>query len=154
MSGRRPLREAGELGRSERASIRVERRIEWVDTDASAHWHNTAAIRVLESAESVLHERLGILDLIYSEGGLPRVHMEVDYWKPIRYNEIAEIVLEVAALGRTSITYDAAVSRRGEFCARMQVVAVLRRCAGPQPWPEKIRQLLLTAGPQRPQFLD
>ena len=30
------------------ASIRIQRRIEWSDTDASGHWHNTAAFRMIE----------------------------------------------------------------------------------------------------------
>src|SRR5262245_40158851 len=36
---------------SEPASLRIQRRIEWTDTDASGAWHNSAAFNLMESAE-------------------------------------------------------------------------------------------------------
>lgn len=59
------------------ASLVVQRRIEWPDTDASGWWHNTAGFRFIEVAETALLERLGILDDVY--GRLPRVHISADY---------------------------------------------------------------------------
>src|SRR5207247_4665598 len=52
----------GEEQRGEAASIVVQRRIEWSDTDASGAWHNSAAFRFLEVAETALLDSLGILD--------------------------------------------------------------------------------------------
>src|SRR5436309_592020 len=39
------------------ASIVVQRRIEWPDTDASGRYHNTAAFRFIEVAETTLLDR-------------------------------------------------------------------------------------------------
>ena len=47
------------------ASIRIQRRIDWSDTDASGAWHNTAAFRLLEAAETSLMDRLGFLEDVY-----------------------------------------------------------------------------------------
>ncbi len=131
-----------------RPSIRLERCVEWADNDPSGHWHNTAALRMVESAERVLFDRLGLVDIY---GRLPRVHISVDFRLPLRFNEIAEIVLEVVDVGRTSITYRADISRRGEICAELRMVAVLRDDEGqPTSWSDEQRLLLTTAGPQRP----
>src|SRR5439155_4381912 len=55
------------------ASIIVQRRIEWPDTDASGMYHNTAAFRFTEVAETALLERLGFVHEIY--GRHPRAHL-------------------------------------------------------------------------------
>lgn len=136
-----------------RASVRLERRIEWADTDASGHWHNTAALRLVEWAERILLDRLGLLEDSY--GRMPRVHITVDFRLPLRFNELAEIVLEVAEVGRTSVTYRADISRSSEICAQLRFVAVLRDEHGrPTKWSDETRRLLMTAGPQPPALLD
>ena len=43
------------------ASILVQRRIEWSDTDASGAYHNSAAFSFIEVAEAALLDRLGML---------------------------------------------------------------------------------------------
>lgn len=121
-----------------------------MDTDASGHWHHTAALRLIEWAESILLERLGILEDVYGRG-LPRVHIELDFRSPIRFNELAEIGLEVVDLRRSSITYRAEIACRGEVCAAGSIVAVIRDASGrAAPWPDDHRDRLLTAGPQAP----
>jgi len=85
---------------------------------------------------------------------MPRVHITVDFRLPLRFNELAEIVLEVAEVGRTSITYRADISRAGEICAQLSFVAVLRDEQGrPTSWTDETRRLLATAGPQPPELL-
>ena len=130
------------------ASIVVERRIEWPDTDASGMYHNTAAFRFIEVAETSLLERLGFVHEIY--GRHPRVHIEADFLQPLRFRDLVEIDLRVAAVGRTSVTYQFEMRARGAAAVRGRVVAVLLTRPGgtPDPWPEEFRQLLLTAGPQ------
>src|SRR6266542_2123060 len=64
------------------ASIRLQRRIEWWDTDASGNYHNTAAFRLLESAETLLLGRLGLLHDVY--GRLPRARLEADFRRGAR----------------------------------------------------------------------
>ena len=69
------------------ASIRLQRKLEWIDTDASGHWHNTVVIRWLEWAEGVLLDRLGLLDELY--GHLPRVRIEGGFRRPLHFNELS-----------------------------------------------------------------
>jgi YbgC/YbaW family acyl-CoA thioester hydrolase len=135
------------------ASIVVQRRIEWPDTDASTNYHNTAAFRFIEVAETALLERLGFLDDVY--GRLPRVHIEADFLRALRFRDVVDIQLTVAAVGASSITYVIEMRCGAEIVVRGTAVAALLSKAGgrPVPWPEEYRKLLLTAGPQPPERL-
>src|SRR6266542_6070795 len=119
------------------ASIVVQRRIEWPDTDASGMYHNTAAFRFIEVAETALLERLGFIHEVY--GRHPRAHIEADFLLPLRFRDVVDIHLTVVAVGRTSITYRFEMSSRGKVAVRGTVVAVLLDKAGgrPVPWPQE-----------------
>ncbi|HEX2195407.1 MAG TPA: thioesterase family protein [Actinomycetota bacterium] len=133
------------------ASLRIQRRIEWSDTDASGHWHNTAAFRMIEWAETALFERLGILDVY---GYLPRVHVEADFHRSLEFRDLVDATIAVAKVGTTSLTYDFTIDRDGERCVTMAVVVTLIDGEGrARPWPDEHRRLLAEAGPQRPELL-
>jgi YbgC/YbaW family acyl-CoA thioester hydrolase len=130
------------------ASIVVQRRIEWSDTDASGMYHNTAAFRFIEVAETALLDGLGFVHEVY--GRHPRVHIEADFLRPLRFRDLVDIELRVARVGRTSVTYEFEMRSGGEPAVRGKAVAVLmtRIDGEPTPWPGEYRQRLLTAGPQ------
>lgn len=128
------------------ASIVVRRRIQWFDTDASTKFHNTAPLRLMEEAEAVLLDRLGLVREVY--GWLPRAHVSVDYHRPVRFWDEVEIEVEVTEVGRTSVTYAFRIRGEGEVRAEGTVVAVLIDGEGkPRAWPEGHRRLLLESGP-------
>ena len=129
------------------ASIVVQRRIEWPDTDASGLYHNTAAFRFVEVAETALLERLGFLHEIYDR--LPRAHLEADFLRPLHFRDVVDIELGVESVGRTSATYRFEMRHDGESCVRGRAVTVLLDAAAgsPIPWPDEYRTLLLGAGP-------
>jgi YbgC/YbaW family acyl-CoA thioester hydrolase len=131
----------------------VQRRIEWSDTDASGQYHNTAAFRFIEVAETALLERLGFVHDIY--GRHPRVHLESDFLRPLRFRDLVDIRLWVSAVGRSSVTYEFEMSCRGEVAVVGKAVAVLLDRAGgtPVPWADDHRRLLLEAGDQEPERL-
>jgi acyl-CoA thioester hydrolase len=135
------------------ASILMQRRIEWWDTDASGNYHNTATARLFESAETLLLGRLGILDDVY--GRLPRARVETDFLHPLSFHDLVDVELDVLGIGRSSITYRMEIRRDGEVCVRTRLVAVLLDQARGTPveWPEPYRSALLSAGPQTPEML-
>jgi acyl-CoA thioester hydrolase len=135
------------------ASIRVQRRIEWWDTDASGYYHNTAVSRLLETAETLLLSRLGFLQEVYRR--LPRAHLEMDFLRPLGFHDMVDVDLAVSSVGRTSATYEMEIKRGDEVCVRARAVVVLLDHAGdrPVPWLEEHRRLLLQAGPQAPETL-
>ncbi|MFL5797512.1 MAG: acyl-CoA thioesterase [Actinomycetota bacterium] len=143
MSGRETIPADGEP-----ASICIQRRIEWSDTDASGAWHNSAAFNIMESAEVTLVDRLGMREDVY--GRHPRAHIEADFLAPLWFRDIVDCEVRVARVGRSSVTYDVEIRRGGEVCVRGRLVAVLLDRIGgtPQPWPEEYRRAFETAGRQ------
>ncbi len=141
----RTLHEGADLGP---ASIRIERRIEWWDTDASGYCHNTAVSRLLETAETLLLSRLGFLHDVY--GRLPRARLEIDFLRPLGFHDAIHAELSVTGVGRSSATYSMRIIRGDEPCVRLRAVVVLLDRAGGRPveWDANHRRLLLTAGPQ------
>ena len=137
----------------EPASVVAERRIEWSDTDASGVYHNTAAFRLFEVAESLLLSRLGFLDDVYHR--LPRVRIEAEFLGPLRFRDLVEVSLRVTEVGRTSVHYGIEISTAGGVCVRGIVVAVLLSEPGGRPveWDAARKDQLLTAGPQAPERL-
>jgi acyl-CoA thioester hydrolase len=124
-----------------RPSTTIRRRIHWFDTDASTKYHNTAPLRLMEEAEAVLLDRLGIVRDVY--GWLPRAHVSIDYRKPVRFWDEVEVAVEVAEVGRTSLTYTFGIRSGGEVCAEGRVVAVyIDEDGKPRAWPDEWRRLL------------
>jgi len=135
------------------ASIHIQRRIEWSDTDASGYYHNTAAFRMVEMAETAMFERLGLLESVY--GRLPRVHIEADFRASLRHRDLVDVHLWVAAIGRSSITYGFRMERDGDVAVEGSAVAALLDGATrrPAPWPPEARERLLSGGPQPSELL-
>ena len=134
------------------ASLTIQRRIEWSDTDASGRWHNTAAFRMVEWAETALLERLGILDDVYAY--LPRVHVEADFHRALDFRDLVDATIAITAVGDSSLGYVFTIDRAGERCVTMTVVTALIDAEGrKRSWPERHRKLLTEAGPQPPERL-
>lgn len=135
------------------ASIVIQRRVEWSGTDASGAYHNSAAFNFIEAAETALLERLGLVEDVY--GRHPRVRIEADFLAPLWFRDLVDIEIRVAAVGHTSVTYDAEICRGDVVCVRGRLVAVLLDRIGgtPEPWPEDHRRRLLESGPQPPERL-
>jgi acyl-CoA thioester hydrolase len=124
-----------------RPRITVRRRIQWFDTDASTKYHNTAPLRLMEEAETALLDRLGIVREVY--GWLPRVHVSIDYRRPLRFWDEVAVDLEVSDVGRTSITYAFGVRKGEDLVAEGRVVAAYIDEEGkPRAWPDDWRRLL------------
>ena len=82
-----------------RASI--ERTVEWVDTDASGHQHNSAIVRWVEAAEAELFRRL---DLPGYFPCAPRVQQVINYRAKLWFGQRVTATVMIQELGRTSMT--------------------------------------------------
>ena len=122
-------------------SVTVERMVEWPDTDAAGHYHHSAVIRWVEAAEAALHSELGLDELF---GTVPRVRYEVDYVARLWFRDRVQITLEVADVGRTSLTYAFTVRRDAEVAARGRMVCVNSdpKGTGATAWPDDVRARL------------
>jgi len=66
----------------------IQTRVAWVDTDAGARIHFTAAFRWAEEAETELMRRLGVLKGRW--GDYPRRKVEAEYLKVLRFDRSEE----------------------------------------------------------------
>lgn len=135
------------------ASVVVQRRVDWADTDAAGYYHNTTVWRLMEAAEALLHDRLGIRSETF--GRTPRVRATVEFRRALYFYDLVDVELAVVALGRTSVTYRFELRLGGEVAAAGEVVTVLIDRAGGRaiPWPDAWRAALAGAGAQRPEIL-
>ncbi len=131
------------------ARITVQRQVEWADTDAAGHHHFSAPLRWVEQAESLLYDRLGIVEHIAAS--IPRVHFEIDYLARLKYRDLYELSLVVERIGRSSLTYRFEIrDSGGMMAAHGSLVVVLTRRSDRKacPWPQQIRHILAQAGDQ------
>jgi acyl-CoA thioesterase FadM len=135
---------------TEPASIVLRRRIEWIDTDAAGIYHWTTVLRLAEAAEAALHTALGIAE--HTFGATPRLGVTLDFRRALRFNDPVQLELRVAELGRSSIRYSLALSGPDGLAAEGSFTACLvdRDSKRATPWPDEIRELLTSAGPQSP----
>lgn len=135
------------------AEILVQRKVEWSDTDASGHYHNSLAFRLLEVGETALLQQLGLLEQLY--GRMPRVHVSADFQSLLYFGDVIDIAFKITSVGTSSITYDVEIRRGEEVCVKGRVVAVLIGSSGtPRPWPDDYKKMLLNAGPVTPELLS
>ncbi|HEX6221002.1 MAG TPA: thioesterase family protein [Acidimicrobiia bacterium] len=123
-------------------TITIQRRVQWVDTDAAGIWHHSVATRWFEEAEAELHRSLGISEQTF--GATPRVRTEFTFDMPIRFDDLVEITFTVAALGETSVTYELEIEHGQTHVASGLMVAVLidRATGEKRPWPDELREAL------------
>lgn len=130
---------------SRRAS--VERTVEWVDTDASGHQHNSAVMRWVESAEAELFRILNLPDYFPNA---PRVHQAISYRSKLWFGQRITATVGIQKLGRTSLTYAFEVHghphhQSGGGVAAFGTVTVAYVPSGStaaQPWPREILEAL------------
>jgi acyl-CoA thioester hydrolase len=115
-------------------------RVEWMDTDAAGHHHNTAVNRFVESAEAALMRDRGLPGYF---GSAPRVHFEADYEARLWFGQEVSTTLVLEQVGRSSMTFTFEVwgeafearPRRRAAVGRFTTVHVPRGEDGAQPWP-------------------
>jgi len=128
------------------ASTTIQRRLEWIDTDAAGMWHYSTVIRYAEAAEIALHDELGITEFTF--GALPRVHVEYDFVAAVIFGELVSITLTVGEVGDSSLTYhvDLSVDERRVATGKIVTVLIDRETERPTAWPTDIRVKLEGAG--------
>lgn len=116
----------------------MQTRVAWVDTDAGARIHFTAAFRWAELAETELMRRVGGLGPEW--GSFPRRKAEAEFLKVLRFDDEIEIRLRVENVGRTSVTYAWTIAKNGEAHVKGRHTVVHVDAEGrPEPLPDGLR---------------
>jgi YbgC/YbaW family acyl-CoA thioester hydrolase len=127
----------------ELAGHREEFRVGWIDTDASGRIHHTAPFRWAEATEIALVRKLGLLN--GGHGRWPRRHVEAEYPLALAFEDVVEVVLEVASVGRSSVTFEWRVLRAGEVAVEGRHTAVQVDDDGqPLALADEVREALLS----------
>jgi len=92
--------------------------------------HFANFFRFMEAAETEFLRTLGLSVSMNWEGqgiGFPRVSATCDFLKPARFEDVLEITVQVAKVGRKSVTFAFEFFKEGELLARGQISSVFCR---------------------------
>ncbi|HET9169233.1 MAG TPA: thioesterase family protein [Actinospica sp.] len=129
-------------------------RVEWMDTDASGHYHNSTITRFVESAEAQLMREHGVAEYF---GISPRVRYEVSFPSKLWFGQEVTVTLVLERIGTSSMTFGFEVwgeehgknPRSLAAHGRFVTVHVPAGGEGSEPWPEEWRTRL-AAPPSEP----
>ncbi|MDB9741322.1 acyl-CoA thioesterase [Akkermansiaceae bacterium] len=92
------------------------RRVPFADTDAAGVVHFSKILCYIEEAEHAYLLNLG-LDVVSEREGWPVVKVDIDYRKPLRFNDEVDISIEPFSIGKTSVSWSFAVFCDGNMVA-------------------------------------
>ena len=121
----------------------------WGDVDAAGIIFYGAYIRFFEFAETELFRAVGLpYGVIFAEWDiwLPRVHLECDFHRAAKLDDLLEVSVYVGRFGNKSMRLNFEVRRKGEEAlvadAHFIMAAVRRGTFEAVPVPEQLRQRL------------
>jgi YbgC/YbaW family acyl-CoA thioester hydrolase len=88
--------------------FRLQRRVEFSETDAAGIVHFSNFFRYMESVEHAFFRSLGHSVMLKDHGpplGFPRVHAECDYQSPLRFEDLVEMHLLVREKKPKTLSY-------------------------------------------------
>jgi len=134
----------------------IEERVRWGDVDAASIIFYGSYIRFFEIAETELFRAVGMpYGKVFDELNiwLPRVHLECDFHRAPRMDDLLEVSVYVGKIGRTSVRLDFEVRRKTEdgtiekdlmATAHFVLVSTDRNNLKPLPVPDELRRALKT----------
>ncbi len=132
----------------------IEERVRWGDVDAANIIFYGSYIRFFEIAETELFPAVGMpYGKIFDELDiwLPRVHLECDFHRAARMDDLLEVSVHVGKIGRTSLRLNFEVRRKTEdgtiekdlmATAHFVLVSTDRKNLKALPVPEELRKSL------------
>lgn len=132
----------------------IEERVRWGDVDAAGIIFYGSYIRFFEIAETELFRTVGLpYGKVFDELNiwLPRVHLECDFHRAAKMDDLLEVCVYVGRLGRTSLRLNFEVRKKndaGEIEAELMatahfvLVSTDRENLRPLPIPDELRQAL------------
>jgi acyl-CoA thioester hydrolase len=96
----------------------IEERVRWGDVDAAGIIFYGAYIRFFEFAETELFRAAGLpYGVMFEELNiwLPRVHLECDFHRAAKLDDLLEVAVFVGRIGHSSLRLNFEVRRQGEL---------------------------------------
>lgn len=134
---------------SDHQKFTIEERVRWGDVDAARIIFYGAYIRFFEFAETEMFRAIGLpYGVMFDESDvwLPRVHLECDFHSAARLDDLLEVSVYVANIGRSSMRLNFEVRRKGQdqliATAHFVLAAVQRDTFQTVPVPLDLRERL------------
>jgi YbgC/YbaW family acyl-CoA thioester hydrolase len=134
---------------SDHKKFTIEERVRWGDVDAARIIFYGAYIRFFEYAETELFREVGLqYGVMFDELKiwLPRVHLECDFKRAARLDDLLEVSVFVGRFGTKSMRLDFEVRRKGEAdliaTAHFVLAAVNQNTFETVPIPTELRERL------------
>ena len=131
------------------ASIELERRLRWADSDAAGRLHFPRIFEIIEEAESELVRRIG-WPMNRSMGyDFPRVNINCNFKRVLELDSVFLLRLTAGKLGATSIRYDYQVfNSGGEVAIEGSMTLVVLQNGKPAQIPSTLREALSADTPR------
>ena len=138
------------------SEYRLRRRVNFYETDCAGIVHFSWFFRYLEEAEHAMWRAAGLsIAPPAAAVGFPRVSASFDYHRPLRFEDEFDVLVRVAAIGRSSMRYDCVISMGDVRIATgtTTMVCVVQDADGVKstPFPEDVISRFEVAPPLAPQ---
>ncbi len=123
-----------------------QRRVEFAETDAAGIVHFSMYFRYVEEAEHAMWRAAGLsIAAPDSDYGFPRVSASMEYYAPLRFEDVVEVSIRIVDAGSRTFRYDAELACGSTRIASggMTMVCVRRETGGPMkavPFPDHVRR--------------
>jgi acyl-CoA thioester hydrolase len=129
--------------------VSIEIPVQWGDQDAFHHVNNTVYLRWFESSRIEYTRKLGLWELIESQGiGPILASTKIDYRRPLIYPDTVKVGSKIVKVGRTSMTLEHRVVGMNANAVAAEGMAVIvlydYKKSEPCPIPDAIRQRIET----------
>lgn len=130
------------------SSCSIEREVEWVDTDAAGHQHNSVILRWAEACEAQLFRNLELPDYFPAA---PRVQQTVNFTAKLYFGQRVRTTIHVEKIGEKSLTLafltegldsDGVVQNKAAH-GTVTTVYVAPGASSSSPWPPHIRERIV-----------
>lgn len=110
--------------------FRTTRRVEFGDTDMVGIAHFSNFFRYMEAAETTYLNTLGV-SVAWRDGeeryGFPRVSVDCDFKRPVRFQDVLDIAVHVEEVGRKSVRWRFDFTHEGKEVAVGHITSVFCR---------------------------
>jgi acyl-CoA thioester hydrolase len=116
--------------------FRTTRLVEFHDTDMAGIMHFASFFVYMESSEHELLRSLGLSVHSMIDGervSFPRVSASCDYTAPAHCEDVLDVAITVARIGKTSVTYEFRFTHDGRQVAVGRMTSVCCRIAAGEP---------------------
>jgi YbgC/YbaW family acyl-CoA thioester hydrolase len=100
------------------SDVRLQRRVQFSETDAAGIVHFSVFFRYFEDAEHALWREAGLS--IHPEAsaiGWPRVAASCEYRRPLKFEQVFDVTVRIGEMTKRTITYIGEITSKGERIA-------------------------------------